>query len=66
MWSLAQAECDRGGYVLHTEWTLVPQLLAQLLYCWMLASYALARNTSYGGQGLWGQVAEDGTAPAPS
>ena len=52
--------------MLHTEWTLVPQLLAQLLYCWMLASYALARNSSYGGQGLWGQVAEDGTAPAPS
>ena len=51
---------------MHTEWTLVPQLLAQLVYCWMLAAYALARNTNTGGHGLWGRVAEDGTVPAPA
>eukprot|EP01043_Picozoa_sp_COSAG02_P019519 COSAG02_NODE_943_length_15741_cov_31.861974_5_plen_102_part_00 len=55
--SLAQADCVQNGELYNDEHAVLPQLLAQLLYCWLLAAYTA--NTKSAGL----LAADDGTFP---
>ena len=55
--SMAQADCVENGDLYNNEHAVLPQLLAQLFYCWLLAAYTT--NTKSAAL----LVADDGTVP---
>lgn len=52
-------ECVQQGDMHNAAYTLLPQLIAQVFYCWLLNSYAHVKAA-----GLL-PVADDGSVPAP-
>ena len=55
--SMPQGDCVKNGDLYNNEHAILPQLLAQLFYCWLLAAYTT--NTKSAAL----LVADDGTVP---